>query len=171
MIDFTLAPEHEAIRLRVRTFVEDEIKPAIDQFGHREEMSPEITRAYVSELIRLRKKAVEVGLWLPHMPKEWGGMGLGHVALAMVQAEALAAGVPVLCTDRTGGQDLFEDGIHGMVVSSGDSDILAEKIGWAFAHQEDLFKMGLAGQQHIKKHTWNAYGKKIVKQYDRVMAR
>jgi glycosyltransferase involved in cell wall biosynthesis len=91
--------------------------------------------------------------------------------MAMVQAEALAAGVPVLCTDRTGGQDLFEDGIHGMVVSSGDSDILAEKIGWAFAHQEDLFKMGLAGQQHIKKHTWNAYGKKIVKQYDRVMAR
>ncbi len=91
--------------------------------------------------------------------------------LAMVQAEALSAGVPVLCTDRTGGQDIFEDNEHGFVVPSGDSDILAEKIGWAFAHQEDLFKMGLAGQQHIKKHTWNAYGKKIVKQYDRVLAR
>ena len=29
------------------------------------------------------------GLWLPHMPEEWGGMGLGPTALAaMVQAEA-----------------------------------------------------------------------------------
>ena len=36
----------------------------------------------------MRAKAQEEGLWLPHMPKEWGGMGLGHVELAMVQAEA-----------------------------------------------------------------------------------
>ena len=36
----------------------------------------------------LRAAAREAGLWLPHMPAEWGGMGLGHVALAMVQAEA-----------------------------------------------------------------------------------
>lgn len=89
----------------------------------------------------------------------------------MVLAEALAAGVPVLCTDRTAGTDLIENDVHGFVVPAADSDILAEKIGWAFAHQEDLFQMGLVGQQHIKKHTWNAYGKKIVKQYDRVMAR
>ena len=87
-IDFTLAPEHEEIRNRVRTFVDDTIKPAIEPFGHRDEMAPESHRAYIGELIRLRKQAVTEGLWLPHMPKEWGGMGLGHVALAMVQSEA-----------------------------------------------------------------------------------
>ena len=88
MIDFTLAPEHEAIRAKVRDFVENHIKPAVEPFGHRDEMDPEKHRQYVGELIRLRKLAVKEGLWLPHMPKEWGGMGLGHVALAMVQAEA-----------------------------------------------------------------------------------
>ena len=88
MIDFTLAPEHEAIRTKVRDFVENHIKPAVEPFGHRDEMDPEKHRQYVGELIRLRKLAVKEGLWLPHMPKEWGGMGLGHVALAMVQAEA-----------------------------------------------------------------------------------
>mgnify|MGYP000606677760 CR=1 FL=1 len=31
-IDFTLAPEHEEIRNRVRTFVEETIKPAIEPF-------------------------------------------------------------------------------------------------------------------------------------------
>ncbi|MBM3638363.1 MAG: acyl-CoA dehydrogenase [Actinobacteria bacterium] len=88
MIDFTLAPEHEAIRSKVRDFVDDHIIPAMEPYGHREEMDADSRRAYVTELIRLRKLAHSEGLWLPHMPKEWGGMGLGHVALAMVQAEA-----------------------------------------------------------------------------------
>lgn len=88
MIDFTLAPEHEAIRSKVRDFVDDHIIPAMEPYGHREEMDADTRRAYVTELIRLRKLAHSEGLWLPHMPKEWGGMGLGHVALAMVQAEA-----------------------------------------------------------------------------------
>ena len=39
----------------------------------------------------MRKKAHAAGLWLPHMPTSWGGMGLGHVQLAMVQAEAAKA--------------------------------------------------------------------------------
>ncbi len=88
MIDFTLAPEHEAIRGKVRDFVDTYIIPAMQPYGHREEMDAETRKAYVTELIRLRKLAHNEGLWLPHMPKEWGGMGLGHVALAMVQAEA-----------------------------------------------------------------------------------
>jgi acyl-CoA dehydrogenase len=88
MIDFTLAPEHEAIRGKVRDFVDMHIIPAMEPYGHREEMDADMRRAYVSELVRLRKLAHSEGLWLPHMPKEWGGMGLGHVALAMVQAEA-----------------------------------------------------------------------------------
>ena len=87
-IDFTLAPEHEEIRDRVRAFVEDTIKPVVEPFGHREEMEGDARRQYISALIGLRKEAIAAGLWLPHMPAEWGGMGLGHVALAMVQAEA-----------------------------------------------------------------------------------
>ena len=88
MIDFTLAPEHEAIRTRVRDFVDNVIKPAMEPFGHRDEM-PESERGnYIKALLNLRKEAVKQGLWLPHMPKEYGGMGLGHVELAMVQSEA-----------------------------------------------------------------------------------
>ena len=87
-IDFTLAPEHEEIRDRVRAFVEDTIKPVIEPFGHREDMEGDTRRQYISALIGLRKAAINAGLWLPHMPAEWGGMGLGHVALAVVQAEA-----------------------------------------------------------------------------------
>jgi acyl-CoA dehydrogenase len=84
-IDFTLEPELEAIRLRVREFVQDVVKPGEAALADRDQMD---RRQYLGILGDLRRQAREAGLWLPHMPKEWGGMGLGHVQLAMVQAEA-----------------------------------------------------------------------------------
>ncbi|GAA0390599.1 acyl-CoA dehydrogenase [Acrocarpospora corrugata] len=79
-IDFTLAPEHEEIRRRVRAFIQETVIPAVPDGLPREE--------YLRVIFALRREAKEQGLWLPHMPREWGGMGLGHVELAMVQSEA-----------------------------------------------------------------------------------
>ena len=43
----------------------------------------------VKAIVELRAKARdEAKLWLPHMPAEWGGMGLGPTAMAAVSAEA-----------------------------------------------------------------------------------
>ena len=92
-IDFTLAPEHAEIRDRVRAFIDDVVKPAMEPYGPSDDMEREVRRRYVSDLLALRGVAREQGLWLPHMPQEWGGMGLGHVELAMVQAEAAKARV------------------------------------------------------------------------------
>jgi len=84
-IDFTLEPEIEELRLRVRTFVEEVCKPGEEKIGA---LDTGIERdEYVKILIGMRVEAQKAGLWLPHMPEEWGGMGLGHVGLAMVQAE------------------------------------------------------------------------------------
>jgi glycosyltransferase involved in cell wall biosynthesis len=99
-------------------------------------------------------------LVLPSVQDGWG----------MVYTEALAAGVPVLCTDRTGAQDVIDHGVHGFIVPHANVDVLVEKIGWSYAHQEDLYHMGLAGQTQVKKYSWNAYGKKIVRQYARILA-
>ncbi|NJP89435.1 acyl-CoA dehydrogenase [Nonomuraea sp. FMUSA5-5] len=81
-IDFTLAPEHEEIRKRVRAFIQGTVMPAMEDLkeGDRDQ--------YLRTIFHLRSLARAEGLWLPHMPKEWGGMGLGHVELAMVQSEA-----------------------------------------------------------------------------------
>lgn len=86
-IDFTLAPEHEEIRARVRSFIQETVVPAVRPFEDSEDKV--LTRdEYLRTIFELRRRAKAEGLWLPHMPKEWGGMGLGHVELAMVQAEA-----------------------------------------------------------------------------------
>jgi acyl-CoA dehydrogenase len=86
-IDFTLPPEVEAIRLRVRQFIRDVVLPGEAEItaGRLDETDRD---RYIHVLIAMREQAEEQGLWLPHMPEEWGGMGLGHVELAMVQAEA-----------------------------------------------------------------------------------
>jgi acyl-CoA dehydrogenase len=87
-IDFTLSPELERIRDRVRTFVDEVVKPGEEAIEGHGDGEPLDGKARLELLIDMRKKAHAEGLWLPHMPEEWGGMGLGHVELAMVQAEA-----------------------------------------------------------------------------------
>ena len=84
-IDFTLTPELEDIRQRVRGFIDGVVKPGEAEIGAIEDID---RMDYIKRIFAMRDQAREAGLWLPHMPEEWGGMGLGHVELAMVQAEA-----------------------------------------------------------------------------------
>ncbi len=84
-IDFSLSPEVEALRERVRDFIETIVKPT------EAEIDEEDRDSLIKGVIKMRTEAQKRGLWLPHMPKEHGGMGIGHVGLAMVQAEAARA--------------------------------------------------------------------------------
>jgi len=83
-IDFTFGPEIEEIRLKVRQFMDDEVRPAEEKAA----ASEDDRAAWLTAIIELRKQAKEWGLWLPQMPAEWGGMGLGPTAMAAVSAEA-----------------------------------------------------------------------------------
>ena len=83
-MDFTLSPEIEAIRLRVRAFVEEHVLPLESDtanFTEHENIPPE-------RLAPVREKAKKAGLWAPQAPKEYGGMGLPIVAWAAIYEEA-----------------------------------------------------------------------------------
>jgi acyl-CoA dehydrogenase len=89
-IDFSFPPEVQDVRQRVREFIETEVRPASERVlgagGDRQ--------AWLGVIGELRRKARgEWGLWCPHMPAEWGGMGLGPVAMAAVSAEAARVGI------------------------------------------------------------------------------
>ncbi|MBV9410151.1 MAG: acyl-CoA dehydrogenase family protein, partial [Acidimicrobiia bacterium] len=86
-IDFTLPPDIEDIRRRVREFVEGEVRPAEEKL----EEAGDDRKALIEMIIEMRQKAKDWELWLPHMPKEWGGLGLGPVGMASVSAEAARA--------------------------------------------------------------------------------
>ena len=83
-IDFSFPEEIEHVRHKVREFIANVVRPA-----EREIESHEGDRkVLVEQVVQMRTAAREWGLWLPHMPEEYGGMGLGHVAMAAVSAEA-----------------------------------------------------------------------------------
>ena len=46
--------------------------------------------------------------------------------LALVQAQAMACGCPVVCSTNTGGEDLFTDGVEGFIVPIRDPIALAD---------------------------------------------
>ncbi len=83
-IDFTFPPELDDLRDRVRRFIAEEVRPREQRIAEREGDR----RFMIEQIIEMRGAAKVWGLWLPHMPKELGGMGLGHVAMASVSAEA-----------------------------------------------------------------------------------
>ena len=86
-IDFSFPPEIEKLRERVREYIEDVVLPAEREI----EESGEARDVLIGGVKKMRREARERSLWLPHMPEEYGGMGLGHVAMAAVSAEAARA--------------------------------------------------------------------------------
>jgi acyl-CoA dehydrogenase len=83
-MDFTLSPEIEDIRLRVRAFVEEHVLPLEAD----EENYAEHENIPAARLAPVRAKAKKAGLWAPQVPKEYGGMGLPIVAWAAIYEEA-----------------------------------------------------------------------------------
>lgn len=83
MIDFSFPPEVEEIRARVRDFMDSEVRPAWESIDQHDRSQ------VVKTIVSLRDRAKNHWkIWLPHMPTEWGGMGLGPTAMAAVSAEA-----------------------------------------------------------------------------------
>src|SRR5213079_3532494 len=71
-IDFTLPPDVVRVRERVRDFMRNEVAPAEARFASE--------GGWRKGLATLREQARAAGLWAPHMPPDYGGMGLGPLA-------------------------------------------------------------------------------------------
>jgi len=81
-IDFTLPPDVTEVRDRVRAFMDEQVRPTEERLRAGRDL-----KAWRPALQMLREKAKAAGLWAPHMPAEWGGMGLRPLAMAFLSAE------------------------------------------------------------------------------------
>ena len=82
-MDFTLPPEVESYRLRIRAFVEEHVLPLEAQPEAYDE-GENISDAYLQPL---RERARREGLWCFQMPTARGGQGLGMVGMAACYEE------------------------------------------------------------------------------------
>lgn len=83
-MDFSLSPEIETLRLKVRAFIDEHVVPLEKDpanFADNENIPHD-------RLEPVRVKARAAGLWAPQAPKEYGGMELPMVAWAAVYEEA-----------------------------------------------------------------------------------
>jgi glycosyltransferase involved in cell wall biosynthesis len=70
--------------------------------------------------------------------------------LANVLLEAMASGLPVVATDRSGALDCVTAGKDGFVVPAGNVDALAEAIFWCYQHRDKTMAMGKAARTKIE---------------------
>ena len=96
-IDFEIPADAKAVRERVRQWVKDECIPAEKRLVDK--------ASYKIVLDELRAKARAQGLWLPFAPKEYGGMGLGPLANALVQMELGMSHLGALSMNSQGPDD------------------------------------------------------------------
>ncbi len=81
-MDFQLTPELRELRERTRNFIADKVLPLEAEVPRRPHgPDPELRR-------RLIELAREEGLLTPHASREMGGLGLSHIAKAVVFEEA-----------------------------------------------------------------------------------
>ena len=84
-MDFSLDDEQREVRDWVRTFVRREIQPMEPEVLRRERAGqPGLTH---DELRELQLKAKAAGFWGVQTPTEYGGMGLGAIMAALLEAE------------------------------------------------------------------------------------
>jgi acyl-CoA dehydrogenase len=83
-MDFTISAELEALRLKVRKFVDDEVLPVEADRSTWNEFD----NIRLVERDRLREKARAAGLWAPQLPEARGGLGLTMSEQAVFYEEA-----------------------------------------------------------------------------------
>jgi acyl-CoA dehydrogenase len=87
VVDFSIPPELDELRRRVAGFVRDEVLPA----------ESDVTEEDFDQVLEgLRKKARDAGLWTPHLPEEWGGLGVGPLGMALISQECGVSGLASL---------------------------------------------------------------------------
>jgi glycosyltransferase involved in cell wall biosynthesis len=86
--------------------------------------------------------------------------------LAMVQAQAMACGVPVIASNNTGAEDLFTDGVEGFIVPIRDAGAIREKILALYENPAMREQMGEAALARVRKiGGWDDYGVRAADYY------
>lgn len=113
-----------------------------------------VTRSEV--LARLRSADVAV------FPSLADGFGMAVV-------EALACGVPVICSENAGASELIEQGVNGFVVPAADADAIRQAALWFCRHPESLESFSVGAAASIKTITWASYNQDVARAMEAII--
>jgi glycosyltransferase involved in cell wall biosynthesis len=90
--------------------------------------------------------------------------------LALVMAQAMAMGLPIVATSNTGAEDLIEDGVHGFIVPARDPAAAADRLQLLADAPQLRQEMGRRGRARVLEgFAWADYGRRAASFYQRVL--
>lgn len=90
-IDFTVPAELQQLVDRIQAFITEDVLPAEAEITDPEDI---LTSWHVVE--RLRERARERGIYTPHLPEEWGGLGVGILGMSLIHQACGVSGLASL---------------------------------------------------------------------------
>jgi glycosyltransferase involved in cell wall biosynthesis len=83
--------------------------------------------------------------------------------MALVQLEAMACGLPVICTSNSGGDSVIDDGEEGYIVPVKDPVAIATCVEKLLNDRTLLKQMSNKAQKKAVLYNWDNYGEKLAK--------
>ena len=90
----------------------------------------------------------------------------------MVQAQAMACGVPVIASSNTGAKDLFSDGVEGFIVPARSASAIQKRIEWMLDNPIRHREMSEAALRRVRTlGGWGDYAARCISMYRTVTHR
>jgi len=91
--------------------------------------------------------------------------------LALVIAQAMSMGLPVIVTPNTGAEELVTDGVEGFIVPARDVDVVRQRLALLSHDTELRWQMGRNARRRIAQgYSWVDYGRRAIENYRRMIA-
>jgi glycosyltransferase involved in cell wall biosynthesis len=81
--------------------------------------------------------------------------------MAMVGLEAMASGLPMICTSYSGVNDVVEDGVNGFVYTANQEDELKKHIIWFIENRNQLKKLSHNARNTALNYSWDQYHTRV----------
>lgn len=93
-----------------------------------------------------------------------------HDGLALVIPQALSCGLPVICTENSGGKEYIKDNFNGFIIKSKSSYSIKQKILKFYNNRKLLHRMKSNTLAMTKNIDWQTYGKRTINNLNKILS-
>ena len=87
----------------------------------------------------------------------------------MVIPQAMACGLPIICTENTGGSEMVDNEINGYILPIKDTNKLKNKISEFYYNSSKLKKFSNNALKKAQDLSWDFYGNEIIRKYKSIL--